>query len=196
MYKKTINLAILFSVVLLAGCAGFKGNHLPIVNNSDIEVTSTTKTKVFTRWSIISESKLNEQVKVMHAAANKKAFEDALIRSNCCIIAEGPTEANVIIDGKAYAEDHTGGLIGAMISGFSFGIIPSWLTANPHVSADAVSGETKSSYEAKDSYTMVTWLPMIFAFPFANPFDAEKEVNENVFNNLILNMQKDGVFTR
>lgn len=71
--------------------------------------------------------------------------------------------------------------------------IPSWATIKVHVTANAKKADKTYIYDVSDSMTMVQWLPMIFAFPFANPFSVGKEVDSNTYNALVLKMKADGI---
>lgn len=180
---------------LLSGCAAFKDNNLPIVNEADLLSTPDIKTKVFTRWSIDTDAELTDTQKAMHSAASKERFEEILKGSDCCNIVEGPSEADVVVTGKTYIEDHSDAMAAALLTGLSLYTIPSWMTITPKVSAEVISGETKHIYSFHDSMTMVQWLPMIFALPFTgNPITEGEKMENNIFKNLLLNIQNDGLF--
>lgn len=196
MYKKVLGMAIISASMLMVGCAGFKANKLPQVKADDLHFASAKKTKVFSRWNIESHSSLaNEQAKAMGAALHKKYFDDAIKATDCCIIVEGPNDADVVVDGKAVDENNPAAVIPAFITGLSLFTIPSWMTAKVHIYASAKTNTAAKSYELQDSVTMVQWLPMIIAMPFTGtPIKAGKEVDENTYKNLVLNMKNDGLF--
>lgn len=193
MSKKLLGAVVVGASVLLAGCAGFKANKLAQVSAEELKSSSAKKTKVFSRWTVETKSK-NEQAKVMIAALHKKHFENAIASADCCILVEGPTEADVVIEGKAFDEANPAALIPAFITGLSLYTIPSWVTATTHISASVKNKTLSQSYELNDSMTLVQWLPMIVALPFkGSPFKAENDVAENTYKNLVLNMKKDGL---
>jgi len=193
MHQKFLGLALVCAAV--TGCAAFPGNNLPQVGSDALLVSPAKKTRVFSRWSVESQSStLNEQVKIAQAALSKKAFDDALSNSGCCQIVEGPAEADLVVDGRAFNESNPAAMIPAFITGLSLYTIPSWVTARVHISAEAKRGLAARSYELQDSMTMVQWLPMIFAMPFSdNPIKAEKQMAENTYNTLVLKMKDDGL---
>lgn len=195
MYKKVLSLTIVSASMLMVGCAGFKANNLPQVKAEDLHFASAKKTKVFSRWTIESNSSLaNEQAKTMGAALHKKYFDDAIKATDCCLIVEGPNDADVVVDGKAIDESNPAAVIPAFITGLSLFTIPSWVTAKVHISASAKTNSASQSYELQDSMTMVQWLPMIVALPFTgSPIKAGKEVDENTYKNLVLKMKNDGL---
>lgn len=194
-YRIVLVSAIVASAFQMSGCVGFRANNLATVKPEQLQFSSENKPKVFSRWKIESNSSLlNDQAKAAAAAIHKKQFEKALTETNCCILVEGPTEANVVVSGTAYADNNPAAMIPAFITGFSLYTIPSWVTAKVHISADVKAGEKTSSYELSDSMTMVQWLPMIFAMPFLdNPIKAGKEIDENTHKSLILKMKEGGL---
>jgi len=83
------------------------------------------------------------------------------------------------------------------ISGFSLFTIPGVAKDNYKLSATARSAYGKTrNYVLEDSATTVIWLPMIFATPFANPSTVIPKVQENLYRNLIQNMENDGLIPK
>lgn len=195
MYKKVLSSVIISASILMVGCAGFKENNLPQVKADDLHFASTKKTKVYSRWVVETKSSsANEQAKAMVAALHKKYFDDAIQSADCCLLVEGPADADVVVDGKMFDESNPAALIPAFITGLSLYTIPSWVTSKVHIAAAVKSKTASQSYELNDSMTMVQWLPMIVALPFkGSPIKAEKEVNENTYKNLVLKMKNDGL---
>lgn len=192
MFQKVSLTALSAAVLLLSGCAGFPANNLQKVSVQDLRSTSATKTKVFSRWT--SEGTLNDQAQVAIAAINKKHFDDALATASCCTVVESPEAADLVVTGTAINENNPAAIIPAVITGLSLYTIPSWVTANVHITATAKNGSLSRSYDLKDSMTMVQWLPMLFVMPFAdNPITAEKDMAANVFNTLVLKIKADGL---
>jgi hypothetical protein len=193
-YKNISLTALSGAVLILSGCAGFPANKLSPVSAQDLRSTSPTKTKVFSRWVGDPVTMTNEQARVMAAALNKKNFDEALKASDCCTVVEGPNEADLVVDGTVYNDNSSAALIPAVITGLSLYTIPSWVTANVHISAVAKNGSKSHSYDLQDGMTMVQWLPMLFVLPFAdNPFKAEKKITENLFNTLVVKIKTDGL---
>ena len=190
--KKFGSLAVAGMLVVLQGCAGFNANHIDKVSADQLRTASAKKVKVFSRWNFKTDS-LNPPLNAANAAIYKKRFEEVLAAADCCTVVEGPTEADLIVDGTGHDENSKAALIPAFITGFSLFTIPSWVTINFHVTANAQKGAVKRSYDVSDSMTMVQWLPMALAFPFANPFPMEKELGDNVIRNLIVKMKQDAL---
>lgn len=197
--RKHAQLLVVLSLAFAAtGCATFPKHNLPVVTQADLASTAPAKTRVFSRWSMVSNSSLvNDQMKAAGAAIHKKYFDDAITRSGCCVLVEGPTEADVVVDGKALAENNPAAMIPAVITGLSLYTIPSWVTATTHIQVDAKKGDASKSYDVSDSLKMVQWLPMVFAMPFRDSvMKTGKSLDENVYNNLLLGMKKDGLIAQ
>lgn len=191
--KKVLLVLLTASCFLLQGCIGMRSNSLAMVSPETIKFAAPAKTRVYTRWKLDTQAKLNDQMKVAAIAVNKKKFDDALTGTGCCVIVEAQSDAQVVVDGTTHDHFNRAAMLPAFLTGFTFGALPSWATASPHCSVSVNANGKTTTYEARDSMTMVTWLPLIVGFPFANPFKAEKEITDNVYNTLIAGMKKDGV---
>ena len=195
MKRSAIGAIVLGSIVFGPGCAAFKANNLPVVSNDQFKIDNSNKIKVFSRWTLqTNNSMANDQTRAAGAAIHKDYFEKALKESGCCDIAEGPTEADVVIDGVAYDENNPAAVIPAFITGLSLFTIPSWVTAKVYIAAKATYSAKETNYDLSDSMTMVQWLPMIFAMPFTGtPMTVGKEVDSNVYRNLVIELKDDGL---
>lgn len=169
-------------------------NNLKTIPKSDIAFNSNVKTKVYSQWTFESvNSQPSETIKVASAAISKKAFEDALKESNCCVIVDSRNEADVIVDGKAFGENNAAAMIPAFITGLSLYTIPSWVTGKIHIQTKISTGSTTKEYDLADSIKMYQWLPLIFVVPFkGNAITTAKEVDANTYRNLVNNMKVDG----
>lgn len=190
--KKFGFFAVAGMLVVLQGCAGFNANNIDKVSADQLRTTSAKKVKVFSRWDFKTDSS-NAQLNAVKAASYKKRFEEVLAAADCCSVVEAPSEADLTVEGAGHDENNAAAMIPALITGFSLYTIPSWVTINFHVTANAQKGAVKRTYDVSDSMTMVQWLPMALAFPFANPFPMEKELADNAIRNLILKMKQDAL---
>jgi hypothetical protein len=193
--------ASLVAVLVLSqvmGCAGFKAKSLPEIEQEKLKASVTSKTRVYSEWKIQSPhlSSLSPE-NIAKAEVNlKQKFESALAAADCCVVVQSEAEADIVVKAVSHDENSRAAFVAAFITGFSLYTIPSWATAHVHLTATASKSDKSvklAEYDLRDSMTMVQWLPMIFAFPFANPFSEGKEMEENVYKNLIFAMQKDGV---
>lgn len=190
MFKKLIITVLIGS--MMSGCAGFRENNLAQVKPEDMQMKTATKTKVFTQWSIHTAQKA---AYAGPAAVNKEIFEKILIGCGCCDVVQNANEAEVIVTGETYPEAAGGtGKLGAVITGATLYVIPSWITTGRHISAVVKKGEVTRSYDLHDSMTMVQWFPMALLFPFANPMSMENEVVKNVYDTLLVNLKQDKFF--
>lgn len=192
--KKTISIGIALCICIsLQGCAGFKGNKLSTINPSDLQVASNPNLKIYSNWTLETPSSLiDAKVKEKIAESHKKNFEDALKSAKCCILVNDAKEADLVLTARAIDENNTAAIIPAFITGLSLYTIPSWATSKTHIIAEARRADKNYTYDLQDQMTMVQWLPMIFAFPFANPFSMEKDMSINVNRVLISKLKADG----
>jgi len=196
--RKDFSLVAVLVFAQIAGCAGFRAKNLPEVEQRSLKTSVNSKTKVYNDWKIKTKNSSSVSAEALSKAEQefKKKFEAALLSTECCVVAASEAEADVVVKAVSHDENSRAAMIPAFITGFSGFIIPSWATAHVHFTATAnyvEKADTKFEYDVSDSMTMVQWLPMIFAFPFANPFSSGKDMETNAYNNLILAMQKDGV---
>lgn len=192
MYRNVLTAGLAAAMLLSSGCAAFRAHNLPAVDFSHV-APAPTKTKVFSRWQLETKSALaNDQARAMAAAIHKKYFDDAIRASACCVLVEGPTEADLVVDGIAHDENNPAALIPAFITGLSLYAIPSWVTATIHITATATRGEASKQYDLTDSMKIVQWLPMVFIMPFADsPISGGRELDENTYRNLVRKMRID-----
>lgn len=196
--SKSALLVALLALSQVMGCAGFKAKNLPEIEPEKLKASVVSKTRVYSEWKIQSPhlSSLSSENLAKAEGNLKQKFDSALAIADCCVVVQSEVEADVVVKAVSHDENSRAAFVAAFITGFSFYTIPSWSTAHVHLTATASKPDKEAKpvdYDLRDSMTMVQWLPMIFAFPFANPFSEGKEMEENVYKNLILVMQKDGV---
>lgn len=195
---KKIGSLVLVSVLLTSGCAVFRENNLPIIDDANYKFENQQKVKVFSRWSINTDNSFaNDQTKAAGSAIHKDMFEKAISESGCCTVVEGPDQADVVVTGVALDENNPAAMIPAFITGLSLFTIPSWATATIHIQVEAKSDKKTRTYDLSDSMTMVQWLPMIFVLPFTGtPIEAGKEIDANIYRNLVVKMQEDDLLSQ
>ncbi|HDY97431.1 MAG TPA: hypothetical protein ENH72_02970 [Pseudomonas sabulinigri] len=182
---KILGMLVIASILMTSGCAAFKANNLPTVDKASYTVQNQERVKVFSTW------------KAREGEAMHKNYFDAAIRtSGCCDIVGDREQADLVVDGTSVDEFNKAALIPAMISGFSFGVIPSWANIPIHLRVTATSSGEQHTYDLADSATMVTWLPMLLAMPFTgHPVTTEKDMTQNAYNTLVSRMKTDGLLT-
>lgn len=88
-------------------------------------------------------------------------------------------------------------LFPAFLTGLSLYTIPSWVTDKYCITAKVTTRDKKEyRYELVDSMTTVQWLPLIVVAPFKNMIKVSKNVRENMWKNLIVRMEKEGVLAQ
>ena len=183
---------IFVAPLLLSGCVIFKGSNLEKIEPKQINSALSKKKKIYVRWEFdflpMAHSNLTYD-------ARERLFEKVLEESNCCELVKKKSEADLIFEGKAYDKRNPTRFVGFLASVVTVYIIPSWHTAKIFVSADIKNGQKNRHYETMDSMTTAIWLPFIVATPFAYDFDkTHKEILENSFRSLLLQMKNDSVF--
>ena len=198
----SLRLAVMGSCMLamasLQGCAGFRANQLAAVSPDQLTVPNVaSKSKVFTTWRVeVAGDPITDNAKVAGAAAGKKLFEDTLMASGCCVLVDTAADADLLVDGVTFNEHHRENIVPAFISSVSLYTIPSWETSRIRMGVKAMKAGAPHTYELEDAVTTVQWLPMVLAFPFANPYTAAEKVEKNTFETLIFRMKADGLLTR
>ncbi|TGM43503.1 hypothetical protein EHQ75_04860 [Leptospira levettii] len=185
----TKSVTILFFIFGFS-CATFKANILPLVEKDEYLSNKKEKVKVFSRWKFESPPGIDP---VSFTAIQKTWFERAIIESGCCDIVEGPKEAQLVIDGLGF--DHTSPwlVLPRLFNASSLTVIPFWQTVTLDIKVTATKGSKIKDYELKDSVTMVSWLPMIFVFPFTGgPGKNKEELVLNTYQTLVVRLKKDG----
>jgi len=83
-------------------------------------------------------------------------------------------------------------LIPAIIIGLTLYAIPSWETSNYKMTLQVNDvNNNEHFYELSDRITLVQWLPMVLAFPFAYPFTAEENLIEKMYDNVSVKISQD-----
>lgn len=184
--------ALLMALATVTGCAGFQSNNLPHLSESDMDfVNQNDKVMVFSKFKVDSTSALLDRD--VAASYQKKKFDDALVNTGCCEISDDSGKAHLSLSVKSTDHSNPAAVVPAILTGLSLYVIPSWATETRdfEVQADHKSGKT-ATYELKDSFVLVQWLPMMFAFPFeGGPIANSEELGENLTRNLVIKLERD-----
>jgi hypothetical protein len=178
-------------VLFLAGCIAYKNNNLPPIAKQDLQFSSSKKTKIFSRWISNSAKSHSNSAQINKSNILKKEFDRIVNLSNCCELVDNSEKAEVIVEGEDF-NDNDKVPPGVIISGLTFYIIPSWIELKKHIVVKVKNHSTTSSYDLKDSITMVSWLPLAIIAPFRDsPFKLEDQMLDNVLNTLLMKMKND-----
>jgi hypothetical protein len=187
------------AVSLLApSCASFSGNKLPPVadtpatNAKKVSLTYTVKGSTGTTGGARIEAPTGTQAKVqdpMVNTFNKSARFTSVSQGKGGAV---HVDADMLNHGNPAAAMASG-----FITGFSLFTIPGFATDHYKLTATARTSSGQSrQYVLEDSVTTVFWLPMIVATPFANPASVYPKVQENMYRNLLSNMERDGILPK
>lgn len=180
----------------LTGCASFAHNRVPDAGKLQPPADASQAVKAsyqFTSGAQIFSSR-NEHPQNIREKMEKE-FVDQLKESG--YFATLSTDKGGGIQIEADMLNYGSGvpaMIGGFIGGLSLTTIPCWATDNFKVTVKVVSLEgKKTEYVLDDAMTTVIWLPMIVATPFMYPETVSADVRKNLYRNVILKMQQDGV---
>jgi len=174
---KNIRTLIFLLALTLTGCARFQGNQTPVH-----EVPSNTLGELTTVTYLLKgnvESKDERFLKETMRSYGIK-LEWGQVRE------DGTPHLDIDFSFKR----NGAAVVPAIITGATFYFIPSWQTQYYTLTAHVKNTELNYSYRAKDHTVLVQWLPMIIAFPFADPFTAESELIEKVYADLAYNISQ------
>ncbi|HVJ47457.1 MAG TPA: hypothetical protein VM511_13790 [Luteolibacter sp.] len=187
---KLIRIILSAAIALLASsCATFPQNRLP-----KVEAGSTGGRKVPLTYSLTSAHNITgsrteggEQQKAVYRKSLVAAAEKS---GHISSVKEGKGGVHVDVDMLNHG---SGSMVLAFISGFTFTAIPAFAEDNYTLTATArnSSGKTRK-YVLDDGVNTIIWLPMIFAMPTNSLTTIVPRTHENMFGNLILQMEKDG----
>jgi len=196
---KTIRLllSVAFASLCFTSCATFPKNRLPKLSESG---TGKGK-KVALTYSLSAGHRIlknrAEAGELQKESARKALVAAAEKSGRFSSVKEGTGGA---VHVNADLLNHGNGpaaFVSGFISGFTFTAIPAVASDNYTLTADVRTSSGKSrNYVLDDGVTTVIWLPMIFAMPSHNPAKVTPEVHENLFGNLISQMEKDGLLPR
>lgn len=192
-----IKLCLITAFALLtSGCVAYKNNNLPQVKQEDLQFSSNKKTKIFSSWISNSAKSHSRSAQINESKILKKEFDRIVHLSNCCELVESSAKADIIIEGE-YFNDNDKIPPGVIITGLSLYLIPSWIDFKKHFVVNVKNQKTSSSYNLKDSITMVSWLPLAIIAPFREtPFKLEDQMLDNVLNTLLVKMKNDGFIAK
>jgi len=184
--------ALLLVLTTLTGCAGFQANNLPTLSESDMDfVKQSEKVVVFSKFKVDSSSALIDRD--MAASYQKKKFDEALINTGCCEISDDSSNSDLVLTVKSTDHSNPAAVVPAILTGLTLYAIPSWVTETRdfEIQVDNKKGKTEE-YELRDSFVLVQWLPMMFAFPFqGGPIANGEELTQNLVRNLLQKIEKD-----
>jgi len=181
-------------VVGTSGCATFRDDNLPRQPGDSSVVDSTYRKKLYSLWQLEID---NTDESLQGAApvdnTENQLFERTVSQSGCCEIVQSRTEADLVVVGKVTTEEKVpiDGLL-CYLLGF---IIPYKRIHTYQVQVKVSSSEDSRQYDLADSSTFLIWLPIIFALPFiGSTSGVDREVEQNIYRNILLKMQGDGLF--
>ncbi|GAA5481765.1 hypothetical protein [Haloferula sargassicola] len=196
--KFVVPVVVSATALLATSCATFPGNQLPHV----ADTSATGVKKVPLTYSMQSSHELIKGRETPSTAAVATEAAGPLVDSmngsgRFSSVRQGQggaihVDVNMLNHGNGPAAMASG-----FLTGFSLFTIPGFATDHYKLTAKARSSSGQShQYVLEDRVTTVFWLPMIVAAPFNSPQKVVPEVQENMYRNLIQNMENDGLIPR
>ena len=194
--KTLTRCSIILLVCVQSGCAIFDGNKIPDIDFVPTGLSGDQRPTV--SYEMAAQTGMSGEGTPSEAVKSQLEIEllDALHLSDYFSrVARSDDTADLQLNVTYSEESNPAAMIGAVITGLSLYTIPSWMTSTFELTLTAESANGLSNtYTVSDSATLVQWLPMAFVFPFKN-FSVLTEMRKNMFRTLLVEMQKDGLFT-
>jgi len=192
-FKNVIALIIIAS---LTNCAVQRDNRVPEVAFKDIQFSSDKKIKIFVDWRTNGTALSNQKVTT---DIHNRVLRNMITNMKCCILVDKQDEADVTLEGSFRNESDDAALLYYATTRMAVAaIVPAWVNIKSHIQANVGKDKKTYNYDLQDSLLSVSWLPLMFAFPFTkkNPITAEGEMNQNLYTNLLLKMKEEGIFSK
>ncbi len=197
--KQTVKyVRCLLAVLMLTGCAGFKKNKISFVENYPPDITVEKKyglkLSFHARTRIAKEKVLPEK----HRVKLEKEFLEVLEESGLFDSRLGKDKASTLVMEVDFLNfGNPAAMVPAFVSGYTFGVLPCWATDNYTLTVKVKTGDEQIyRYEMNDALLSVIWLPMILTTPFKPPWKIAKEVRQNMYKKLVMDMKRDGIFDK
>lgn len=176
---KEIRIVTTLLVLMLSGCAVFQGNE---VASNQAQGKFEGKPRRIT-YSIEGNVE-NKEEELLKSTMSKYGLQLEWGHARNDGVAHIDINLSFRRNGAA--------VVPAILTGLTLYIIPSWQTQNYELQANLTNGQTAGyDYRSKDHTTLVQWLPMIFAFPFAMPFTAEDKVIERMYSDMAYKVSRE-----
>lgn len=194
-HAKYTALVVLILCFTLSGCASFKRNRLPSI--TELPKLSKEDNRPHVTYSFSSGVEVFG--KQEHLENVRKILEEEFLD----VLRESGYFASLEIEGdhgikiRARLVNYGSGIgatISGAISGATLCVIPGWATDGYKATVRVNAADKKEhEYILDDAMTTVFWLPMAVVYPFKTPQTVGAEVRKNIYRNLLIRMQQDGI---
>ncbi len=199
MFMKKILLkftTLFLGLSLVTACVGFRSNMVPTVNKENVKLknNSTTKKNIFINWNYSFPAIVSDKQAL---SLHKRMFSDNLKLLDCCTITDNKNDADIVMNLTIDNKANSASVLFSVITGLSLYAIPSWIESKINLKVSVQKNKKSYDYELSDSVTIAQWLPFIVMMPFKdNALKAEENMDINLYRNLFLKMDEDGVFSK
>lgn len=126
-------------------------------------------------------------------AAHQKLLMNSIEEIACCVVVQSAEQADVVVRGNFSKNGNPNAAQLSVFASALLYIIPSWMDVKVNLSATVSNYGAQRVYNLSDSMMIVQWLPLVVAMPFnTNPISQENNMNQNIYRNLFLQIEKDG----
>ncbi|MCF7864177.1 MAG: hypothetical protein K9L89_05250 [Kiritimatiellales bacterium] len=182
------------ATTMLTGCASFSRNQLPAVGNLQRAPFNAQKVDATYSFSAGMELFGKQEFPENTKAMLKKEFTGVMKDSGCFASLSAGAQGGMHMDVRLVNSGSASAMIPAVITGLSLYIIPSWATDHYDATVTVMPPDGRErTYKLGDAMTTVQWLPMIVVAPFKNLVGVSEDVRVNIWKNLVVRMQKDGL---
>lgn len=185
--------AVIFVCIWVTGCASFPKHRVP--ETGQLPPPADASQALQASYQFTLETDIGEKYLQNIRQQFEKEFVDVLKKSGYFAMLSPGQEGRIHIEADMLNyKDVVADAVGILIGGLSLCTIPIWVTDNYKVTVKVTTSEGKQAeYVLDDAMTTVIWLPMIVATPFKSPIKVSTDVRKNMYRNLILKMQEDGL---
>lgn len=189
--RRLCSVFVVFTLSLIfSGCAGFANNNLGTIPENTPPPENEKKVKIY--FDVDYKANMDMRSAKSFEDSRVGNFTDLIKKSNCCSMTTDENEADINLSLEIERYENPAALLAAFLTGFSLYTIPSWATYSYTYEATVIDrNKTKHRYEMKDSWTLVQWLPMIFAFPMNMPGDVDEKTLTNLDKHLVIKLRED-----
>ncbi len=195
-FTRVVTLSLLVISTSLSGCAVFRSHDLPEVGSLPPPAAAAQKPRAGYEFrstvNMGSKNPAHENLR----AKQETEFAELLRESGYFATIEKGSGKDVNITVELVENGNPAAIAGAVVTGLSLYTIPSWATVNLEATCRVTTADGRArEYKVSDSATLVQWLPMMVVFPF-KPISEIEDLRKNMYRNLIVKMQQDGILPR
>lgn len=193
-FNKTMVVCCFF----IASCASFKNRLLPEVDQLHPLPTLGQKQDVTYSFSAyVDFGRKREEIEWIRSSREAEFTEVLRESGYFATITQDTQRKDISLKVDLLRSSPPLTQLSVGLSGTTFLIFPGFATEKYDVSVKVTTRDDQEYlYNLTDSQTTVFWLPMVVILPFNDPVTVPADVRKNIYRNLVLQMQKDGILPK